>query len=613
MHYITKICKPACVIRKNVSFDKRIYSFIGARSLVTTNNLRNQLHQLQTYGIKFGFRYTTSNMSSSSRSKPPNILVYAQEDTVSTNLVETLRDVIRVDTYTVYPITKGQLEARAWPNSTILLLVHGQVQEGLANVILEHFLAGGKLMAICSNLLRWVLPKKVKNGESEARSVTLSYERWQNVSTTQEIVQWIGDAKEYTEIVRNSAGTEIELKVEILARENTYGTPSILSIESCPTEGKGIFTQLLLNDNRSHERDILKHLLCDYLGISIKEHASQERIQYKNAFLLGSMHSIKNFLENTDSVLNLGNLELHFCNASKDSITSTETQLSVLTDLHPDDFSAEEYFSHLTTSSVGRIGIYCPTITSSMEIVSYATLSHGFVVIPRRQTRGNGRNNNRWLGPDGCAMFSLQLHVSLMSVLGQRLPIIQHLVAISVVDAIRGTPGYEHLEIGLKWPNDIYARGATKIGGLIINSQLCDTEAIVNVGCGVNLNNSSPTLCINDLIRDYNKLRETNLPQLGYEETLAKFFNTFEKLYTTIQDKDDLQALYDLYYKYWLHGDKSVNVKNIAGREVSGTVSGIDEYGYLLVKTSEDEKPICVHPDGNSFDMMKGLIIPKYF
>jgi hypothetical protein len=40
------------------------------------------------------------------------------------------------------------------------------------------------------------------------------------------------------------------------------------------------------------------------------------------------------------------------------------------------------------------------------------------------------------------------------------------------------------------------------IGGVIANSSVCGTEFVVNVGCGLNLYNAAPTLCINQLIRE---------------------------------------------------------------------------------------------------------------
>jgi len=45
--------------------------------------------------------------------------------------------------------------------------------------------------------------------------------------------------------------------------------------------------------------------------------------------------------------------------------------------------------------------------------------------------------------------------------------------------------------------------------------------------------------------------------------------------------------------------------------EKKGKIIGIDDYGYLLVQIDGQLKPETVHPDGNSFDMLRGLIMPK--
>lgn len=52
-----------------------------------------------------------------------------------------------------------------------------------------------------------------------------------------------------------------------------------------------------------------------------------------------------------------------------------------------------------------------------------------------------GRGGNKWLSPNGCAMFSVQLHIPFDSRLGQRLALLQHVVALSVVSAICSLPG----------------------------------------------------------------------------------------------------------------------------------------------------------------------------
>lgn len=78
-----------------------------------------------------------------------------------------------------------------------------------------------------------------------------------------------------------------------------------------------------------------------------------------------------------------------------------------------------------------------------MDVIKNLILTHGFAVIPRQQTKGIGRGQNTWLSPEGCLMFSLQLHISLQSVLGRNISLLQHLMACAVVKGILDFPGYE--------------------------------------------------------------------------------------------------------------------------------------------------------------------------
>ena len=66
-------------------------------------------------------------------------------------------------------------------------------------------------------------------------------------------------------------------------------------------------------------------------------------------------------------------------------------------------------------------------------------------------------------------MFSLQIESTLKSGIGQRLPLLQHLVSLSVVESVRTLGmGYENIDLRLKWPNDIYAGAQYKVGGVVV-------------------------------------------------------------------------------------------------------------------------------------------------
>jgi biotin--protein ligase len=130
-------------------------------------------------------------------------------------------------------------------------------------------------------------------------------------------------------------------------------------------------------------------------------------------------------------------------------------------------------------------------------------------------------------------------------------------------------------------------------------------------GCGVNLSNQNPTVCINDLIERINKENNTSLRPIPYEKYFAIVFNEIERIYFDVQKKG-IDGFTDLYYKHWLHSNAEVTIQDEKGDTKRAKVVGIDQYGFLTVRF-EDGTVTSVQPDGNSFDMMSGLIAPKKF
>lgn len=64
----------------------------------------------------------------------------------------------------------------------------------------------------------------------------------------------------------------------------------------------------------------------------------------------------------------------------------------------------------------------------------------GMVVVARRQSHGRGRSSNVWMSPEGCAMFSLRMQFTLQSELGRHLSLLQHIVALAIVLAVKNLP-----------------------------------------------------------------------------------------------------------------------------------------------------------------------------
>jgi biotin--protein ligase len=293
-------------------------------------------------------------------------------------------------------------------------------------------------------------------------------------------------------------------------------------------------------------------------------------------------------------------------------------------------------------------------------------LPDGFVCNATIQVAGRGRGRNSWISPPGCLQFSMVLRHPIQARHASAV-FIQYLVALAVVESVCTLPGYEDVPLRLKWPNDIYAEaplddGAVhedpskpkmiKIGGVLVNSNFSGSEFLlvigkkgarengygrrrwnnlitrylfyvwlfsVYLGCGVNTTNPNPTTSINHLIRYHNKVTGKNLGLFTQETLLAHIVVKFEEMYKTFVAGNftGFGQFEQTYYRRWLHKDAMVTLTTMTPhRRVR--VQGITlDYGLLrTVAVDEQGKDIVgeefrLQPDGNSFDMLKGLISTK--
>ncbi|XP_015037808.2 biotin--protein ligase isoform X4 [Drosophila pseudoobscura] len=597
------------------------------------------------------------NKDSLQESKPLNVLVYSDSASARDSTLATLQQLLERNVYTIYPLMPQQAAQKHWTEQTALLVVCGSVSPGIGQILVDYFLHGGKVLSLCSDILHFILPNYRTAEVREHELVQFSYDKWQRVKMMHHIFcyqpspvkkHFSTDSEESTKShsrrpsmeLKDLAGHSHKLDVQVLGTEETWNTPSLLLANSLKSGGKAVFSQIHLETSPSEfESDEIKYsilkqyertrleifadLLSKYLDVQVVKAdgvgQSQSGVVYQQAYFLGRHESKFELLDKLrlrcsgpDNVIATPNLTMKFCGKDDKPPVANNNVLPILIHSCPDDFSTVDYFDHLQTEDIGRLVIYAPIVSSSMHVINTLELINGLAVLPLQQTAGMGRSNNQWLSPLGCAMFSLQLHIAMDSPLGSRLPLIQHLIGAAIVNTLRGHPTYGVLDISLKWPNDIYAHGSNKIGGLIVNTTLQGSQAIVNIGSGINLNNSKPTLCINDMIREHNNNAASlnKLPLLQYEQFIAMIFNEIERLLAEIQN-GDFESFYALYYSLWLHSEQTVRICLQNEQEKDAEIIGIDDFGFLKVKLPTGTIE-TVQPDGNSFDMLKGLIVPKY-
>jgi biotin--protein ligase len=347
------------------------------------------------------------------------------------------------------------------------------------------------------------------------------------------------------------------------------------------------------------------------------------------------------------------------CNLTfhRDSLDN-EQQNTISTDMCG-VFSPPVYFSTLETSILGRTLFTAATTASTQAIIqdNISKLPNGVLFVADKQIGGKGRGGNTWESPAGCLMFSSAYRLTIS---GQRLPFVQYLVTLAVVQAAQAQAYklLEHyltslnihtdtlsrrcpLDIKIKWPNDIYANGL-KLGGILCHSSFRDGQFHVIMGVGVNVSNRTPTTCIEELIEK--KIQEILLEATGgatggeagsgekinfenlrisREALLADVMTRLEPMLVQLAE-NGFRPFESDYYEAWLHSGQRVQLEEqVSGgsggggdgdgnevRLVGVTVRGLSPHGYLMAEDDAGEV-YELHPDGNSFDFFKGLVRKK--
>lgn len=278
-------------------------------------------------------------------------------------------------------------------------------------------------------------------------------------------------------------------------------------------------------------------------------------------------------------------------------------------------FDIVKFLSGLKTLVHGRSVLYYPVMPSTQSILvnRFHGMNQGLLSITDYQTQGTGRGKNKWDSPYGCLMFSFKSTIPHSSLL----PPLQYLISIAVVKGIKNIPGCEvlffyikiqKLDIQIKWPNDIYAKKTYKIGGILCQSIFSHDGFDVTSGVGINVLNSHPTTCLQDLL--YEQYPKGDAPILTREKVLDSFLNEFVSMFIRYKHTGFKPFIRE-YTKYWLHTNQKITVNDREGKQFKAVVKGINDQGYLIAKINDTGEYTELYPDGNRFDFFKGLVMKR--
>ncbi|XP_054669793.1 biotin--protein ligase isoform X1 [Grus americana] len=564
--------------------------------------------------------------------KSPNVLIYLGSETAKVEFEQVksiLQECVGIDSYTIYQLREEQVLKDPWIDNALLLIIATEepISEENHKQFIKFLSKGGKILGFSSSFtFDGIQIKRKKTLKKTVHELVVS-----KMDSTEVKLNLLLSGYIFEEVMKE------DTKVKTLSRLNnadedtiivhvTYGDSggeAILSqahleldINSMDVQTEEDFNLLKISNTKRYE--VLKEILIS-LGLSCE---LSEIPMLTPIYLLSPDEEIHlaflKWLEGNVDAEGLrasSKVSLKFVSSCESKMEITPSLMPVITQMgsfSSEHFSLKTYQQNLQTKKLGKIILFTEVTTTTMDLLDGLMFElpeeMGLIAIAVRQTQGKGRGSNVWLSPVGCALSTLHMAIPLHSNLGQRIPFVQHLVSLAVVESVRSIPGYENIDLRVKWPNDIYYSDLMKLGGVLVNSTLIETTFHILIGFGFNVSNSNPTICINDLITKFNKEEGTKLKALTADCLIARTVTVLERLIDIFQEKGPNGVL-PHYYKYWVHSGKQVRLRSEDGP--IAWIVGIDDYGFLQVH--EEGKGVeSVHPDGNSFDMLRNLIVPKH-
>ena len=192
----------------------------------------------------------------------------------------------------------------------------------------------------------------------------------------------------------------------------------------------------------------------------------------------------------------------------------------------------------------------------------------GTIVIAEAQTCGRGRLTRQWLSPQGGIYFTIILRPRISPAYAPRINL---MTALALATTIRRLFG---LEAELKWPNDVLISGKKVCGILAEMDAEMDVVNFVNVGIGINVNNS---------VTRFEKTATSLKQVLGREISRKEFLSA---LIAEIEQRQPL-LMKPALIKEWKELSATLNreVRVVSlGEEIIGQAIDIDSTGALILK-----------------------------
>jgi BirA family transcriptional regulator, biotin operon repressor / biotin---[acetyl-CoA-carboxylase] ligase len=203
---------------------------------------------------------------------------------------------------------------------------------------------------------------------------------------------------------------------------------------------------------------------------------------------------------------------------------------------------------------------------------------HGSVFFADEQTAGRGRGDHKWQSAAGQGLYvSVLLRPELPAA---RLPLLPLAAGLAAMEAIRVASG---LAADLRWPNDLLL-GERKAGGILAEAQTdlgVVSYAVVGIGINVHQGRFAPDLATPATSLDLETGRAINR-----QELLVALLESLERETCALLDSAEVKRILQRVESAstWVRGRR---VEVHGPQSCAGVTEGLDENGFLLVRTAE--------------------------
>lgn len=202
-------------------------------------------------------------------------------------------------------------------------------------------------------------------------------------------------------------------------------------------------------------------------------------------------------------------------------------------------------------------------------------------VLAQQQTAGRGRHGRNWISPRGAGLY-----LSLAYTFNRTPDNLACLTLAAGVATVQALESGGATQLGLKWPNDIYAHNA-KLGGILVDAQT-GAGGHVSIVCGIGINLDLDLADTDREVLDNFEYTVTDLKchcaALPSRDATAAAIIARVMRATRLFEAQGLDPFRADWSKYdWLIG-KPVDI-DMPGDEFEGVADGIDQHGALRVTT----------------------------